>query len=373
MVRATFDRPLTDLASAGLIAVAAAAGSAVAARVTPGSVPLGVPGYLLVVVASLALAVRRSQPLAALAVAAPCAAGYLAAGYAYGPVLIVVMIAVYNATRHAPLRPALWCAGAALALLLVHLLTSDRRLGWLGVVPVVAWVVVPAALGYVLRLRHEAARQARDDAVRRQVHDERLRVAQEVHDIVGHGLAAIKMQADVALHVMARQPGQAQQALEAISRTSGQALDELRATLAVVRRTDGGERTPAAGLGDLPALRLRMAEAGVRVDLHTSGEPGPAARVPAAVDLAGYRVVQESLTNVLRHGGSARADVTVRYEPGCVAITVQNPLTGPPASGTGSGIDGMRARVEALGGQFTAGPVAQGFEVHARLPTGRPA
>jgi signal transduction histidine kinase len=175
------------------------------------------------------------------------------------------------------------------------------------------------------------------------------------------------MQADIALHVLARKPGQAQVALEAISRTSSQALDELRATLAVVRRADA-ELAPVPGLARLDELRQRMAEAGVYVRLEVSGAP---ATLPVAVDLTGYRVVQESLTNVLRHSGSAQATVRIRYEPDEVRITVHNPVTGGCAGADGSGIPGMRERVHALGGQFSAGPAARhGFEVHARLPTG---
>ena len=367
----TFDRRLAlDTALAGLLAVAAAAGSAVAAGVNHSAVPLGKAGYALVVVAALALTVRRRMPLVTLAVSALCTSVYLAVGYPYGPILILFMLAVYNAIRHAPLRAAGWCAAAALALLLVHLVTSDRRLGGLAVVPVVAWVVVPATIGYGLRLRHDAAQHARAEAIRQRVDDERLRVAQEVHDIVGHGLAAIKMQADVALHVMARDPDHAPLALQAISRTSQQALDELRSTLATVRRVDGDDRTPVAGLGDVDRLRQRMADAGVRVRLYISGEPGG---LPTAVDLAGYRVVQESLTNVLRHGGCGEADVTIRYEPESIGITVSNPFAGTPGAHAGSGIAGMRARVEALGGEFAAGPVARRFEVRARVPIGSPA
>jgi signal transduction histidine kinase len=367
----TFDRPpAADLALAGVLAAAGVAGSVLAGAVARPPAPPGAPGYALVVAAALALAVRRRRPLVTLLAVALCTSTYLIMGYVYGPILVVFMLAVYSAARHAQPRRAVWYAAAALALMLIHLLTSDRGLGGLGVVPVAAWVVVPAAIGYGLRLRQETAHRMRAEVIRQRVDDERLRVAQEVHDIVGHGLAAIKMQADVALHVMARKPAQAQVALEAISRTSSQALDELRATLAAVRTDDDG-RAPAAGLGRLDDLRQRMAEAGVRVRLHTSGER--AARIPAAVDLAGYRIVQESLTNVLRHSRCGQADVTVRYEAAGVAITVANPVTDAAPAGTGSGIAGMRARVEALGGEFAAGPVARGFEVHARLPTGDPA
>ncbi|MBO3736517.1 sensor histidine kinase [Actinoplanes flavus] len=353
-----------DLVLAVVLAVAAAVGSRGAAEVSHPAVPLDAAGYALVVTAALALALRRRKPLVSLVVAALCTAGYLAAGNPYGPILVLLMVAVYSAARHAPLPAALWCAVAMVPPLLVHLFTAEGRLGWLGVVPVAAWVVVPATVGYGLRLRSAAARQARAEAIRRSVDDERLRIAQEVHDIVGHGLAAIKMQADVALHVMARSPGHARPALEAISRSSQQALDELRSTLATTRGTDVG--TPPAGLGGLDRLLRRMADAGVDVRLHTDGERD--ATLPPAVDLAAYRVVQESLTNVLRHGDGGPADLTIRYRPDSVTITVVNPLTGTSRPGTGSGITGMRARVEALGGQVTAGPVERRFEVRARLP-----
>jgi signal transduction histidine kinase len=357
-----------DLTLAALLAVSAAAGSAVADQLGRPSVPLRTPGYVLVVIAALSLSARRSRPLVTLLTAAVCTAAYLALGYAYGPVILVLMVAVYSAARHAPPGAAAGCAAATLVLLLVHLVTSDRALGWLGMVPAAAWVVVPGTLGYGLRLRHQTGQRARAEAIRQRLDDERLRVAQEVHDVVGHGLAAIKMQADIALHVMPRRPDQARVALAAISQTSQQALDELRTTLAAVRQVDGHDRAPAAGLGRLDDLRRRMADAGVTVRVHTAGERTGA--LPAAIDLAGYRVVQESLTNVLRHGRCEQADVTVRYAADSVTITVTNPISDTPALGGGTGISGMRARVEALGGDFVAGPVDRRFEVHARIPTG---
>jgi signal transduction histidine kinase len=198
-------------------------------------------------------------------------------------------------------------------------------------------------------------------------------VLQEVHDIVGHGLAAIKVQADVALHLLTDRPEQAQVALDAISRTSGAALNELRATLAVVRRTgDGATVSSAPGLARLEELRDRMNEAGLRVRLDIAGE---ARALPAAVDMTGYRIVQESLTNVLRHSTADHATVTVRYETDALVLTVSNPLDPPhtaSGSGSGLGIPGMRKRTLAVGGEFSAGPVADGgsqiFRVRARLP-----
>jgi signal transduction histidine kinase len=358
---------LGDSVLAGVLAIGGLVGTAFALSSTRDRAPIDALGFVLFAAPSLALAVRRRRPLAVLVGATVCASAYLVLGYAYGPILITFMIAVYSAARHAPWERVLPVALAALLVLLVHLVVPGTWLGLLGVVPVAAWVIVPFSVGFTLRLRHETAARARAEMIRKSVDDERFRVAQEVHDIVGHGLAAIKMQADIALHVLARKPDQAEIALEAISRTSSQALDELRATLAIVRRTDA-ELSPVPGLARLDDLRQRMAEAGVYVRLETFGAP---AALPVAVDLTGYRVVQESLTNVLRHSGSGQATVSIRYEPDEVRITVSNPAIGAGVGEGGSGIPGMRDRVEALGGQFTAGPTPQHrFEVHARLPIG---
>ncbi|WP_419998278.1 sensor histidine kinase [Streptomyces boninensis] len=211
-----------------------------------GDVPIDARGYALFVLAAAALAVRRGRPLGTQAVITVCTAAYLLLGYAYGPILAAFMIAIYGAARHAPPARAVPSAAAALALLLPHLLTRDNGLGLSGAIPVSAWVVVPFAVGYALRLRHETQSRAREEMIRRSADDERFRVAQEVHDIVGHGLAAMKMQADVALHVLDRKPGQAEVALQAISRTSSEALEELRATLAVLRRAASGAESDQA-------------------------------------------------------------------------------------------------------------------------------
>lgn len=359
---------LGDSMLAALLTLVGVVGTTFAGSPSRAEVPIDARGYVLVVTAAVVLAVRRRWPLAVLAVVGVCTSAYLILGYAYGPVLVSFMFAVYTAARHTPLDRAVPYSLAALAMMLTHLLVHSHRLGLFGVIDVSAWVLVPFSLGFTLRLRRETAVRARADAIRQSVDDERLRVAQEVHDIVGHGLAAIKMQADVALHVLARKPDQAEVALEAISRTSSQALDELRATLAMVRRTDA-ERSPVPSLARLDELRQRMAEAGVYVRLENSGEP--LAALPVAVDLTGYRIIQESLTNVLRHSGAEQATVGIRYEADSVLITVANAVTEYSPGEGGFGISGMRERVLALGGEFTAGPSPHdGFEVRARLPTG---
>jgi signal transduction histidine kinase len=364
---------LGDGMLAALLTLVGVVGTTFANSPSRAAVPLDARGYALVVTAAMVAAVRRRWPPAVLAVATVCTWAYLILGYAYGPILVAFMLAVYTAARHAPLDRAVPYALAALALMPTHLIVHGHGLGFIGVIDVSAWVILPFSVGFVLRLRRETAVRARAEVIRQSVDDERLRVAQEVHDIVGHGLAAIKMQADVALHVLARKPDQAEVALEAISRTSGQALDELRSTLAMVRRTgtDAG-RSPVPGLARLDELRRRMAEAGVHVRLENSGEP--LAALPLAVDLTGYRIIQESLTNVLRHSGAGQAVVGIRYEAESVLITIANAVTGYSPGDGGFGIPGMRERVLALGGEFAAGPSPghDGFEVRARLPTGGP-
>jgi signal transduction histidine kinase len=320
-------------------------------------------GVGLVGATGLVLAVRRRWPLPTLAAATALTSSYLLLGYPFGLIFLSFAIAVYTVARHRPLLISVPAAVAALGLLLTHLFVSSE--GTLGIAYGSAWVAVPLGIGATVRARQEVAARARVDTIRARVDEERLRVAQEVHDIVGHGLAAIKMQADVALHVLAKKPEQAQTALDAISRTSSQALEELRATLAAVR--DDG-RSPAPSVARLDDLRGRMGEAGLHVQLQVDGEPRD---LPAVVDLTGYRIVQESLTNVLRHSAAKEVTVTIRYEQSALVVSVSNPVTGLARhTGDGSGIAGMRHRVRDLGGTFAAGPADGRFEVNASIPTG---
>jgi signal transduction histidine kinase len=290
-------------------------------------------------------------------------------GNPYGPVLFSLAVALYTVAAHRPLRFAALASGAVFVIVLAgDFIGAGVGMDVIG--PIGAWVAAPLAVGVVVRVSREQVLQARRDDARRQADAERLRVAQEVHDVVGHGLAAINMQAEIALHVLQRQPGQAEAALTAISRTSRESLDELRATLGAVRRGDDlDDRTPAPGLARLDALVDRTRAVGVPVSVDVSGTL-PA--LPAAVDLAAYRIVQESLTNVLRHAGAATA--AVRISIGDDGLTVSVSDTGRASSpvGDGHGLAGMRERVTALGGSLTAGPQpGGGFAVTATLPVGR--
>lgn len=317
----------------------------------------------------VALVARRRWPRAVLAVSALLLAAYLTVGYPYGPIFFSFFIAVYTVARYRPLSASVPVSLGAVAVLLVHLFTNSAALpGWLGVVPASAWVVVPFALGTTVRLTREAAEREQAEALRRRVDEERLQVVHEVHDIVGHGLAAIKMQSDVALHLLPGRPERAEAALQMISRTSSEALEELRATLAVKGGGSGeATRAPVPGLARLAELTQRMAQAGVQVDLETVGT---VRTLPAVADITGYRIVQEALTNVLKHSTDKVATVRVAYQPDAVVVTVSNPVPPELSTGDGLGISGMRRRVESLGGAFTAGPTSGSrFEVRATIPT----
>jgi len=321
--------------------------------------------FVLVVIAALSLVVRRRWPLFTLGVAAASTSVYLILTYPYGPILLAFIVAVYTAARHLPLKPAAIAGGVALAVLLLHVVLHGEIEG---LVPGAAWVVVPFAVGFTVRVSREAAARARDDLARQYADEERLWVAQEVHDVVGHGLSAINMQAEIALHLLDKRPEQAEAALTAISRTSREALDELRVTLALVRRAKESEsRAATAGLARLDDLIARMSESGVPVTVEVSGDRR---ELPAAVDLAAYRVVQESMTNVLRHAGAATATVRLGYLPKEVSVEVVDTGRGAvTAPSGGHGLAGMRERVAALGGDFTAGPApGGGFRVYVRLP-----
>nr|WP_240942397.1 sensor histidine kinase [Planosporangium thailandense] len=226
--------------------------------------------------------------------------------------------------------------------------------------------------------------QARAEQRRRQASEERLRIARELHDVLGHHLSLINVQAGVGLHLMEERPEQARAALTAIKQASAEALREVRAVLGALRPEDeAAPRSPAPGVsgagGPNQAAGLRtlisdVTAAGLAVTLEVDGA-GTA--LPAEVDRAAYRVVQEALTNVRRHAGAgAAATVRLSYGDGAAVVTVTNDgdpilLDRAPAFKDGTGIVGMRQRVEALGGEFRAGPrPGGGFEVYARFPLG---
>jgi signal transduction histidine kinase len=351
-----------DAVLALIVLVIGLFGTRWAAYVQHGGDRLNPLAYVLVTAGALALVARGRAPLAVLAATAAATSVYLILGFPYGPIQISLVVAVFTVGRSLPLPVAATACAAATVALLLHGVVGGSGATPTGVLPFSAWTIVPFAVGVVARVTAEA--NARSKAGR--LLEERLRIAQEVHDVVGHGLSAINMQAEIALHLLPKRPEQAEEALTAISRTSKEALDELRATLAVIRRSDpSGLRAPTPGLARLEDLVGRMSGTGVPVTVEISGTPGD---LPPAVDLAAYRLVQESLTNVLRHAGRAHATVTIDHEPEELTVTVTDTGPGGPIK-NGHGIDGMRERVTTLGGTFEAGPgPAGGFRVRGSFP-----
>jgi signal transduction histidine kinase len=239
-----------------------------------------------------------------------------------------------------------------------------------------ALCVLAIAGGDLVRSRKLSAQRALDameQETLRRVGEERLRIAREIHDLVAHAMTAINVQAGVAAHLLERDPGQAYDALRNIKHTSGAALADLRSTLDVLRDpSQAAPLGPPARLDDIPELTAGLRAAGVTVDIHVDA----GADVPAAVQSAGYRIVQEALTNVARHaGGASSTRVSVRRVPGAVTIEVTNDGAAAPvrANGVvdGNGVRGMRERATALGGILDAAPIdTGGWQVRATLPVG---
>jgi signal transduction histidine kinase len=210
----------------------------------------------------------------------------------------------------------------------------------------------------------------RDEEAKRAVADERLRIAQELHDVVAHSMGVIAVQAGVGEHVIDRDPGEAKKALAAIATTSRSTLTEIRRLLGVLRDNDGAAHAPAPGLGDLPRLVSDLAAAGLPVEVHANGER---LELPPGVDLTAYRIVQEGLTNVLKHAGPATACVRVTATPGVLNLEITDDGRGVNARATsgGHGLLGMRERVAVYGGTLETGPrTGGGFRVAAQIPYG---
>jgi signal transduction histidine kinase len=224
-----------------------------------------------------------------------------------------------------------------------------------------------------IRLRNQRAvalAQRYEEQARRRAGEERLRIARDLHDVVAHNISVINVQANTALHLMDRQPDRARSALATINDVSKQALTELRSILGVLRDADeDAPRTPSAGLDNLDVLVSKANDAGLTVRLEKHGDR---VRLPAGVDLAAHRIIQEALTNTVRHSGAAAAVVRIAYEDRGVTVEVEDdgrPGQAIRMNGNGNGIVGMTERADALGGRLEAGPRAGGgFRVKAWLP-----
>jgi signal transduction histidine kinase len=321
---------------------------------------------ILAGLAVVVLLARRQRPeLTWLgnAVAVTC---YFALGYGRGPIFLSVFASAYALTSRWP--PRRWWP-YALAAVPVAVAMASSQSDWRSTSGVawVAWFLAltfgAAAIGAAMRTRTDTRREQ----ARRTATEEQLRMAHDLHDGVGHGLAVIAMQAGVALHVLDRDPAQARESLLAIRETSRESLDALRAELSRLSADPGaGPRTVRNGLAELPGLVSRVRAGGLDVEL--SGHDVPVPEETAAV---AYLVVQEALTNVLRHSGASAARVQLAEGSGLLVVSIVDNGEGGEVS-EGLGIGGMRARVERLGGTLRVGPTAHGFEVRAEIPVGSP-
>jgi signal transduction histidine kinase len=351
--------------------------------------PAGVTIATLVYVSFAVISIVRWPPWLPVAVTTAAAVASMAAGtpdLLVGPALVV---AVFVFSLRSEKTPAIAGTAAVIGVLLAgHLVFSlHAKTGWsdLAVVP---WTAVAAAVGQAVRAKqaHQAmleerarrAEEGREHEARRRVQQERLRIARELHDAVGHHVALISVQAGAMGYLLDTDLAKARESLAHIQQASEAALEELRLTVGLLRQPGDHEPVePASGLGRLDELIASFAATGLRVTWEVTGQ---VRKLPEAADLTAYRLIQESLTNTAKHAAGTCASVRLAFRPGALALTVDD--DGPPAAGPGAGpsadsgvgeeghgIIGMRERAAALGGWLTAGPRAGGgFRVLAELP-----
>ncbi|MFC4013255.1 sensor histidine kinase [Nonomuraea purpurea] len=330
---------------------------------------------VLPLVACGALLLRRRYPVAALIVVVASVAAYYPWAGLDGPLIVLSFVALYTAADRGHLTAAIATGAASLLAMGIGESGGVRHVDDSMFMMIAGWVVAAIASGAVTRTRRaylmEAHKRALDaehgkeEEARRRASEERLRIARELHDVLGHNISMINVQAAAALHGLKKRPEDAEAALRTIKDTSKETLRELRTTLGVLRQVDEDAPTrPADSLTRMDAL-VEASGLDVRTELS-----GALDAVPTEVDLAATRIIREALTNVSRHSGTTSATLTVAGTSGNLMIRVED--DGPGASydgGTGFGLQGMRERATALGGSLEAGPRPEGgFRVVAHLP-----
>lgn len=351
-----------------LTAVVQGAGTALVTRGHPADVD--VVGYVLLVLSGLALADRHRFPRRNLVIVA----GAITAYHILGHTPVLTFLAPMIASSAAIIAGHRWlvCAVTSGGYALWVAFTAPTLEGALTAAAFVAgaYALTELAVPAVRAIRRAAQEQRRlnEERQRRQASEERLRIAAELHDVLGHHLSLINVHAGVGRHLMDRDPDQARIALDTIQQTSAEALREVQSVLNTLYPAgEAAPRAPAPGLDRLDEL---TADAGLAVRTVTAGEPR---RLPAEIDRAAYRIVQEALTNVRRHAGpGAGATITLEYLPQTLVVQVDDDggaAGAVPQPPPGNGITGMRERAATLGGSLTAGPASGGgWRVRAALP-----
>ncbi|GAA1849657.1 sensor histidine kinase [Actinomadura bangladeshensis] len=354
-----------------------------------GHTDLDALGFALLLAGPALLLLRRRHPVFTVCATAAVTALYFLRAYTYGPAPLAVAVAMMAAivSGHRLVTWAGTAAGLAAFFGLTALIgvpAAERGQG--GPFPVeeptlggssfvVGWALVVLVTSELIRMRAQRAAETartRAEEERRQASEERLRMARELHDVLAHNISMINVQAGVALHLIDQNPEQARTALAAIKDASKEALTEMRGVIGALRSEgEAAPRAPTAGLDRLDDLLDRARSAGLAVDAETTGRRRP---LHAGTDLAAFRIVQESLTNVTRHAGPGpvTARVRIAYGEHEVVVLVEDDGRGAPLLDDrpgGSGVRGMRERAAALGGTFEAGPrPGGGFRVRAALP-----
>ena len=339
----------------------------------------------------LPLALRRRAPLTVLlaSTAAYIASIVLLDPFVEGSITTIALsVAVYSAATHGRARRRDWVCGICLVAI-VGLIVFYNPTGFripsqyrlLEVLVVVALFCALWSLGAALNSRRRRAgellertvelEREREENARRAVFDERVRIARELHDVVAHHVSMMGVQAGAARIVLGRDPVRARQALASIEGSSREAVVELHRLLGFLRQAgDPDDLGSQPGLEQLDGLAASISDSRLTVEVRVEGEPRP---VAATIDVSAYRIVQEALTNVLKHAGASRADVHLRYWPDELELEIVDDGRGNGASSSapgGLGLIGMRERAVLHGGQLTAGRVAGGgFAVRVRLPT----
>ncbi|MFJ5777391.1 sensor histidine kinase [Streptomyces sp. NPDC093094] len=337
---------------------------------------------VLMAFGAAALVFRRRTPRTVLAVTGGFSLVECVTGDPRAPVAMAAVIALYTVAATTD-RHTTWRVGVLTMTVLTGAAMLAGPLPWYAQenLGIFAWTGMAAAGGDAVRSRRafvqaireraERAERTREEEARRRVAEERLRIARDLHDVVAHHIALVNVQAGVAAHVMDKRPDQAKEALAHVREASRSALNELRATVGLLRQSGDPEAPtePAPGLDRLDELVGTFRAAGLHVEVARTDQ---GVSLPAAIDLAAYRVIQEALTNVQKHAGQrARAEVSVvRVGPSIeISVLDDGPGDAAPADGGGHGLLGMRERVTAVRGTLTTGPrYGGGFRVHAILP-----
>lgn len=339
--------------------------------------PLDALGIALLLFGPAVLLVRRRWPVPVLATAVAAMVIYRGLGYPLGPVYLASFVALLSAVvlGHRWSSVAVVAAGGVATIGWLALQNPGHPLPWSGIGAVTAWLAAVIAAAELWRARKQRLAQdraTRAEIARRQGSDERVRIARELHDLLGHHVSLINIQAGVALHLMDGDPEQARTALTAIKESSRDLLREMRTTLGVLRGVDEQPpHHPVTGLARLDELVTHTRAAGLPVEVEVQGT---VRELPAGVDLAAYRIVQEALTNARKHAGPAHVQVRIGYSDDSLRLSVDDDGAGPASDlDSGDGLAGMRERAAALGGTLNVGPrVGGGFSVSALLPTHGP-